>query len=150
MSRRHITLNPYITQPVDNVNANNPRDLSPSAQQHLYWEIDANLIPTKEAQRSMALGSNAIAASGIYRASELQPLIGERAVTRTSNSLVGGPATSSTFARTGAGRLAAADVINRVPEQVQRQVQIRDLRSVHAPVKSSEYIEAKIRTLRNS
>ncbi len=31
-------------------------------------------------------------------------------------------------------------------EQVQRQVQIRDLRAIPAPVKSSEYILAKIRS----
>ncbi len=36
----------------------------------------------------------------------------------------------------------------QVPEQLQQQVQIRDCRPIQVSVKSSEYIEAKIRTLR--
>ena len=40
---------------------------------------------------------------------------------------------------------------NNVPEQLQQQVQIRDIRPIQVSVKSSEYIEAKIRnTLRRS
>jgi len=35
-----------------------------------------------------------------------------------------------------------------VPEQLQTQVQIRDILPIQVSVKSSEYIEAKIRTLR--
>jgi hypothetical protein len=35
-----------------------------------------------------------------------------------------------------------------VPEQLQTQVQIRDIKPIQVSVKSSEYIEAKIRTLR--
>ena len=35
-----------------------------------------------------------------------------------------------------------------VPEQLQTQVQIKDIRPIQVSVKSSEYIEAKIRTLR--
>ncbi len=37
---------------------------------------------------------------------------------------------------------------SQVPEQLQQQVQIRDCRPIQVSVKSSEYIEAKIRTLR--
>jgi len=37
-----------------------------------------------------------------------------------------------------------------VPEQLQTQVQIKDIRPIQVSVKSSEYIEAKIRTLRKS
>lgn len=39
---------------------------------------------------------------------------------------------------------------NVVPEQLQTQVQIRDIRPIQVSVKSSEYIEAKIRTLRRN
>ena len=38
----------------------------------------------------------------------------------------------------------------QVPEQLQTQVQIRDIKPIQVSVKSSEYIEAKIRTLRNN
>jgi hypothetical protein len=37
-----------------------------------------------------------------------------------------------------------------VPEQLQTQVQIKDIRPIQVSVKSSEYIEAKIRTLRKN
>jgi len=37
-----------------------------------------------------------------------------------------------------------------VPEQLQTQVQIKDIKPIQVSVKSSEYIEAKIRTLRKS
>lgn len=37
-----------------------------------------------------------------------------------------------------------------VPEQLQQQVQIRDCKPIQVSVKSSEYIEAKIRTLRKN
>jgi hypothetical protein len=37
-----------------------------------------------------------------------------------------------------------------VPEQLQTQVQIKDIKPIHVSVKSSEYIEAKIRTLRKN
>lgn len=39
---------------------------------------------------------------------------------------------------------------NNVPEQLQQQVQIRDCKPIQVSVKSSEYIEAKIRTLRKN
>ena len=72
---------------------------------------------------------------------------------------------SSTFVRTGAGRYnrnrmtmeRRADSVNapggqtgNVPEQLQTQVQIRDIKPIQVSVKSSEYIEAKIRTLRRN
>ena len=37
-----------------------------------------------------------------------------------------------------------------VPEQLQTQVQIKDIKPIQVSVKSSEYIEAKIRTLRKN
>jgi hypothetical protein len=43
---------------------------------------------------------------------------------------------------------AQAQQSQSVPEQLQTQVQIRDILPIQVSVKSSEYIEAKIRTLR--
>lgn len=43
---------------------------------------------------------------------------------------------------------AVTSQANTVPEQLQTQVQIRDILPIQVSVKSSEYIEAKIRTLR--
>ena len=73
-----------------------------------------------------------------------------------------GDGVSSTFVRTGAGRYNRGNINNNsrkisspglddagVPEQLQTQVQIRDIKPIHVSVKSSEYIEAKIKTLRN-
>jgi hypothetical protein len=185
LSRPHLTLNPYSTQLVDNINLMMPntRTVSPSA--HLYWEIDpavhANYVITDthhasdvsdasdDACARAATSASGTASSTASRArmasgsrfSELRPLIEAqpRPIMRTSNSIeLGAPsmAVTSTFVRTGAGRVTAtnvrkpAAVSNCVPEQVQQQVQIRDLRSIQVPVKSSEYIEAKIRTLKNS
>ena len=88
----------------------------------------------------------------------------------------GAPAiTSQSFVRTGANRFTrkqqhipvsiqqqqhaqpqqtvatVSQASNNVPEQLQQQVQIRDIRPIQVSVKSSEYIEAKIRnTLRRS
>eukprot|EP00095_Tigriopus_kingsejongensis_P000874 maker-scaffold389_size186684-snap-gene-0.27 protein:Tk00874 transcript:maker-scaffold389_size186684-snap-gene-0.27-mRNA-1 annotation:"conserved hypothetical protein" len=65
---------------------------------------------------------------------------------------------SSTFVRTGANRFNSRNrkIPNKdesgrnVPEQLQTQVQIRDCKPIQVSVKSSEYIEAKIRTLRRN
>jgi hypothetical protein len=71
---------------------------------------------------------------------------------------------NGSFVRTGANRFnrkqqqpsvstvstVATSQANNVPEQLQTQVQIRDIRPIQVSVKSSEYIEAKIRTLRRS
>ena len=54
--------------------------------------------------------------------------------------------TSRSAGATGSGQ--GAD--NSVPEQLQTQVQIRDILPIQVSVKSSEYIEAKIRTLRRN
>ena len=69
------------------------------------------------------------------------------------------------FVRTGASRFGsrfrpqaaagaseAADVTDsgKPPEQLQTQVQIKDCKALKVQVKSSEYIEAKIRTLRRN
>ncbi len=69
------------------------------------------------------------------------------------------PGISSAFVRTGANRFNRATTASRqqkqssnpppaAHEQLQQQVQIRDCKAIQASVKSSEYIEAKIRTLR--
>ena len=42
--------------------------------------------------------------------------------------------------------MATVSQASNVPEQLQTQVQIRDIRPIQVSVKSSEYIEAKIRT----
>lgn len=44
----------------------------------------------------------------------------------------------------------ATSQASNVPEQLQTQVQIRDILPIQVSVKSSEYIEAKIRTLRKN
>ena len=69
--------------------------------------------------------------------------------------------TTQSFVRTGANRftrkqtqqqaqpqqtVATVSQASNVPEQLQTQVQIRDIRPIQVSVKSSEYIEAKIRT----
>ena len=46
--------------------------------------------------------------------------------------------------------VSASTQANAVPEQLQTQVQIRDILPIQVTLKSSEYIEAKIRTLRRS
>ena len=76
--------------------------------------------------------------------------------------------TNSSFVRTGANRFTrkkqtaqpqqtvatvssvATSQASNVPEQLQTQVQIRDILPIQVSVKSSEYIEAKIRTLRKN
>lgn len=76
--------------------------------------------------------------------------------------------TNSSFVRTGANRYrnrpsqtaqpqqqvstvsGVSQGANNVPEQLQTQVQIRDILPIQVSVKSSEYIEAKIRTLRRN
>ena len=71
------------------------------------------------------------------------------------------PAAAQAFVRTGASRFGrrptpaeipgdATDNSGKPPEQLQTQVQIKDCRAVKVNVKSSEYIEAKIRTLRKN
>ncbi|XP_059096378.1 latrophilin Cirl-like [Tigriopus californicus] len=65
---------------------------------------------------------------------------------------------SSTFVRTGAHRFNSRnrtksnkdETASNVPEQLQTQVQIKDCKPIQVSVKSSEYIEAKIRTLRRN
>ena len=75
---------------------------------------------------------------------------------------------NSSFVRTGANRFTrkkqtaqpqqtvatvssvATSQASNVPEQLQTQVQIRDILPIQVSVKSSEYIEAKIRTLRKN
>ena len=85
----------------------------------------------------------------------------------SSNTAAGAVVTSSaahttqSFVRTGANRftrkqtqqqaqpqqtVATVSQASNVPEQLQTQVQIRDIRPIQVSVKSSEYIEAKIRT----
>ena len=78
--------------------------------------------------------------------------------------------TQGSFVRTGANRFTrkkqqqvaqpqqtvatvssvATSQASNVPEQLQTQVQIRDILPIQVSVKSSEYIEAKIRTLRKN
>ena len=50
----------------------------------------------------------------------------------------------------GQGQNAGGAGVNNVPETLQQQVQIRDCKPIQVSVKSSEYIEAKIRTLRKT
>ena len=89
--------------------------------------------------------------------SEQRPLISSPPPRATPTAAAAAPATSS-FVRTGASRFgrrptaadaAAADSV-KPPEQLQTQVQIKDCRALKVQVKSSEYIEAKIRTLRKN
>ena len=84
------------------------------------------------------------------------------AVVMPSGAHIGGGGTGQSFVRTGANRFTrkqtqqqaqpqqtvatVSQASNNVPEQLQTQVQIRDIRPIQVSVKSSEYIEAKIRT----
>ena len=103
---------------------------------------------------------------GLQHTSEFQPgMVMMASSNRTNNT-----ATQGSFVRTGANRFTrkkspqvaqpqqtvatvssvATSQASNVPEQLQTQVQIRDILPIQVSVKSSEYIEAKIRTLRKN
>lgn len=99
-------------------------------------------------------------------------LFNQQQLMRASNSseldsrTLGGRAPSTGFVRNGANRFNSRPRrkncgaqeqqgsnpagANNVPETLQQQVQIRDCKPIQVSVKSSEYIEAKIRTLRKN
>ena len=98
-------------------------------------------------------------------------LFNQQQMLRASNSseldsrTLSGRAPSTGFVRNGANRFNSRQRrknsgateqggnpagANNVPETLQQQVQIRDCKPIQVSVKSSEYIEAKIRTLRKN
>ncbi|XP_040563317.1 latrophilin Cirl [Lepeophtheirus salmonis] len=203
----HITLNPYSSQLVENINMMMPpggdkaevvyRAVSPHG--HVYWEIDPHqqqnpgaYYPENSVELEETIRRNNLAEShplmAFHHAQQQQHQIRHIAAApppqpHHSNTLShhhphhhrGGLhhhqsnprvsdmqtlSTSSTFFNTshmsgnfGSPSPAVSSSQQQqqiVPEQLQRQVQIRDIKSIPVSVKSSEYIEAKIRTLRAS
>eukprot|EP00096_Caligus_rogercresseyi_P011248 TRINITY_DN4369_c0_g1_i2.p1 TRINITY_DN4369_c0_g1~~TRINITY_DN4369_c0_g1_i2.p1 ORF type:complete len:307 (-),score=125.54 TRINITY_DN4369_c0_g1_i2:278-1198(-) len=187
----HITLNPYSSQLVENINMMMPppdkaevvyRAVSPHG--HVYWEIDPQQQQHVQQLPPGYYPDNSVEIEETIRRNNLaesHPLMAFHQATtshRPSKHTLG-PAshhrapnqlsTSSTFFNTshhlgGGGGFSQANNPHSssphpsntsssqqmVPEQLQRQVQIRDIKSIPVSVKSSEYIEAKIRTLRAS
>ena len=177
----HITLNPYSSQLVDNLNLMMPgekqevvyRAVSPHG--HVYWEIDpqsATAINNPNDYYYSEANNIEIDDSLLRHRNlpESHPLISIRHKNIQQKQIhqrqqqFAPPttiSTSNTFfnTRNCSTPLSLNGTINKtnnidynnqalVPEQLQRQVQIRDVKAIPVSVKSSEYIEAKIRTLR--
>lgn len=195
--RTHLTINPYSTQLVNNINmmmgssgskqstisneSGSSSTMSPqllsltqtlkrqqpddvvyravSPNGHIYWEIDPNtanhLLHQQQSEPLTDLDFRFNNSSNSSGSSENHPLISQN--TPHQEVFPMRPSSSAndfnnSFVRTGAGRYNRRPVKNdsHVPEQLQTQVQIRDIKPIQVSVKSSEYIEAKIRTLRKN